>query len=178
MDRQVTADLIQEGSKLLSRLLQVYATRRHAPDPPAAEMPAIEKHEPAIEKEQVERRGVSTEQTIAYQRRELAKELILLEGHLQQACKIGGEACDCCEKHPLKIEGLAQETAGMTAEPIYSELASWVREIAPAVTAEASASGEYEQMYPELAMQAREFRKAIMPESITKEVSDAPEEAS
>ena len=163
------ADVIQEGSKVISRLLQVYATRR-----PAMEPITIEK--PAVDQDRVERRSVSTEQTIAYQRRELAKELILLEGHLQQSCKIGGEACDCCEKHPLKIEGLAQETAGMTADPVYTDLASWVKDIAPMVTAEASASGDYEQMYPDIAVQARQFRKAIMPESVTQEVSDAKQE--
>jgi hypothetical protein len=40
--------------------------------------------------------GVSTADTIAYQNRELIKEMLLLEAHLQQGCKIGGVACDCC----------------------------------------------------------------------------------
>jgi len=128
-----------------------------APNPTPAPTPA-----PAPAR-QTELRGLTTDQTVHYQRRELAKELILLEGHLQQGCKIGGRACDCCEKHPLKIEGLAQETAGMSTDPIYEELAGWISNIAPMTSWEASASGRYDDEYPRLAMKAREFRKAIMP---------------
>ncbi len=55
---------------------------------------------------------VSTFETITYQQREIGKELLLLEKHFQQQCKIGGKACDCCEKHPITIEALVQETLG------------------------------------------------------------------
>jgi len=106
--------------------------------------------------------GISTPDTIAYQKREIGKALILLEKHLLQGCKIGGKACDCCEKHPLEIEGLAQETRGMINDPLYDELVQWVREITPITTAGASASGEYDGIYPELALEARKFRKRIM----------------
>jgi len=159
----VVADLIQEGSKLVSRLMQVYATRRVTMEPVAIET----KKDEAVERTTPR---VSTEQTVLYQRKEIAKELILLEGHLQQGCKIGGQACDCCEKHPLKIEGLAQETLGMSPDPIYRELADWTHQIAPMTSENAAASGQYDTEYPGLAMKAREFRKAIMPAQI-KEVA-------
>ncbi|GAJ24879.1 unnamed protein product, partial [marine sediment metagenome] len=46
---------------------------------------------------------VTTEETIAYQKRELGKELLLLEKHLREGCRIPpttGEPCDCCSpKH-------------------------------------------------------------------------------
>ncbi len=43
--------------------------------------------------------GVTTKETIAYQKRELGKELLLLEKHLSEGCRIPpttGEPCDCC----------------------------------------------------------------------------------
>jgi hypothetical protein len=107
--------------------------------------------------------GVSTEETIAYQKREISKELLLMEKHLQQHCKISGVACDCCGgKHLITIEGLAQETLGMTGDPVYNELVDWTKVVTPLTTANASASGKYEDKYPELALQAREMRKRIM----------------
>jgi hypothetical protein len=57
---------------------------------------------------------VTSLETITYRRREIGKELLPLEKHSQQLCRIGGVACDCCEKHPITIEALAQETLGMT----------------------------------------------------------------
>ena len=76
---------------------------------------------------------VTTEETIAYQRRELGKELLLLEAHLREGCRIPpttGEPCDCCSpKHTITIEALALETYGMTGDPIYQELTKWAEEI-------------------------------------------------
>lgn len=108
------------------------------------------------------RSPVTTEETIAYQRRELGKELVLLEKHLQQKCKIAGKPCDCCQKHPLIIEALAQETLGMTADPLFDETAQWARQVSPLTTEAASASGTYDQRYPQLAVEARRLRKRIM----------------
>lgn len=105
--------------------------------------------------------GVTTTETIQYQREEMVKELSLLEKHLQQGCKIFGKACDCCEKHPVTVEGLAQETLGMTADPLYSEVAQWARKLAPITTIEASESRQYDKVYYQLAVEARELRKRI-----------------
>ncbi len=111
--------------------------------------------------------GDRTAETIEYQKREMAKELLLLEKHLQQGCKINGKACDCCKKHPIAIEGLAQETRGMTSEPVLEEIVTFVKDIGPKTTEEASASGIYDREYPNLAIKARQLRKAIMANSDT-----------
>ena len=109
-----------------------------------------------------ENSGVSTAETILYQKRELSKELLLLEKHLQQSCKIAGKACDCCTKHPIAIEALAQEALGMTGDLLFTKVAEWATEIAPMTTVEASKSGKYEETYSQLAVKARELRKKIM----------------
>ena len=105
---------------------------------------------------------VSTQDTIAYQNREIGKDLLLLERHLQQLCQIDGTPCDCCQKHPMAIEALAEETFGMTGTAVYKEIADWAKVIAPITTQEASGSGEYAEIYPRLSMQARELRKKLM----------------
>ena len=105
---------------------------------------------------------VSNKETIDYQKREIGKELLILEKHLQQGCKINQVACECCQKHPLAIEALAEETLGMTAEPVYSELKDWTKGLGPKVTTEASSSGKYDDEYPRMAVKAREFRKKIL----------------
>lgn len=179
--RRVLGDIIQQGGRILTGYLQLAMAKRPPPpnitetlspaiikrtEPEIKPLPEI-KLESTPEPEPVsepvpETHKVTTPQTIAYQKRELAKELVLLEGHLQQGCKIDGEACDCCEKHPLKIEGLAQEAAGMSPDPIFKHLSNWVNAITPKTTEEASASGQYDAEYPELAITAREYRKALM----------------
>jgi hypothetical protein len=162
MDVQTMATLIREGGRLVTEVLQVFgrqpATVQEKPviDLPQEKPDPLPPPPPSTPK-------VTTEQTINHQKRELVKELLLLEGHLQQSCKIDGIACDCCTKHPITIEGLAQETTGMTTDPVFKDLASWAKSIADITTEEASASGEYDERYPELAIKAREFRKAIMP---------------
>lgn len=169
MDKEALATIITQGGRLLTHLLRTYSNPPVKVSLPMLETDLSSERPPEVPIEQPPKSAsffdpVSTEETVLYQRRELAKELILLEGHLQQGCKINSKACDCCEKHPLKIEGLAQETAGMTADPVYSKLADWTRTIAPVTSEEAAASGQYNDEYPKLAMEAREFRKAIMPD--------------
>lgn len=105
---------------------------------------------------------VSNDEIVAYQKREIGKELLVLEKHLQQGCKINGKGCDCCMKHPLALDALADETIGMTAEPVYNELKNWIKEINPKVTAKSSSSGRYDNEYPRMAVRAREFRKKIL----------------
>lgn len=111
-----------------------------------------------------EKAVVSDAQILDYQRQEIGKELLLLERHLSQQCKIAGLPCPCCTRHPLTLEALATETTGMTNDPIYGKLIKWTKEISPITTKEASASGKYEEQYPKLAIQAREFRKQILKE--------------
>jgi hypothetical protein len=67
-----------------------------------------------------------------------------------------------CQKHPMAIEALSQEALGMTGDPVYAETAEWTKSVSPMTTAQASASGNYEDKYPKLAVEARELRKRIM----------------
>ena len=105
--------------------------------------------------------SISTAQTIDYQNREILKEMLLLEKHLQQGCSIDGIACDCCEKHPTTLEALAEETYGMTARPVYKEIKEWVSSISPKVSEAASQSGKFGDEYPLMAVRARELRKKL-----------------
>jgi len=108
--------------------------------------------------------GVSTEETIAYQKRELGKELLLLEKHLREGCRIPpttGEPCDCCSpKHTVTIEALALETYGLTGDPIYQDLAKWAEEIERKTTIPEIESGRHN--YGENAVQARGYRKKLL----------------
>lgn len=129
--------------------------------PPAqAAVAEEEKETPASEQASVAR--VTNAETIQYQRRELGKVIMLLELHLQQGCKINGKACDCCEKHPIVIEGLAEETLGMTGDKLYEDVIAWAKKITPITTEEASRSGKYDNIYPDLAVEGRNIRKRIM----------------
>ena len=151
MERRTWATIFQEGGKLLSALLRDFPLIRHTP--------ALPKTAPVM----VENKSAPTnDETVRYQKREIGKELLLLEKHLQQGCKIEGKPCDCCEKHPIAIEGLVQETLGMIKDPSLSKLVEWTRSVGPITTQASSASGEYDKKYPELAVEARQFRKAIM----------------
>lgn len=107
-------------------------------------------------------KGVDDDEVITYQNEEIVKELLLLDKHLQQGCKIHGTACDCCEKHPVTLQALAEETYGMTGHPIYAQISDWCKQINPMVSAEASASGDFDQDYAAMAMTCREFRKTLM----------------
>jgi hypothetical protein len=67
-----------------------------------------------------------------------------------------------CEKHPIAIEALSQETLGITGDSLYSELAGWAQALMPMTTAEASASGKYDEKYREMAIKSRDYRKRVM----------------
>jgi len=111
---------------------------------------------------------VNERELILYQQKELLKQLIPLEMHLAQGCKIAGKACDCCAKHPLAIESLAEETVPMAGSNagLYRDLAEWARGIGEMTSAQASESGQYDKEYPLLAQQARQFRKVISQEML------------
>lgn len=120
--------------------------------------PAVSGHAP------LRRSLVSDEALVAYQKRELGKELLLLEKHLQQGCRIPaltGEPCDCCGgKHAVVIEALALETYGMAADQIYQDIAEWARSIQLIASVEEIASGQHK--YGPEAVKARGFRKEVM----------------
>jgi len=121
-----------------------------------------------IQKQVAQVPGVTGGELVKHQNRELLKEMVLLEAHLLQKCKIAGKPCDCCQKHPIALEGLARETLGITGNPIYSQIADWAKEISPITTPEASASGKFDDRYLQLAVDLRELRKPVMIEAATK----------
>jgi len=108
--------------------------------------------------------GVSTEETVAYQNREIGKLLLRLERHYAQKLRINGVPCDCGQsKHLLDLESLAEETVPMVDNPqIYYRIIEWVREVGPKSSEEAAKSGNYDEEYPAFSRQAREFRKELL----------------
>ena len=107
--------------------------------------------------------GVSTEETVAYENREIVKNLDVLEKHYAQKLTIAGKKCDCgSTKHLLSIEALAEETISMVDNPqLYYRLIDWVKEVGPKSTTPAAQSGQYDNEYPIFAQQVRDFRKEL-----------------
>ncbi len=179
MNTQIVAIVISEGAKLIGQFYRNRPIILNQPSPQLTKVLVPEKP-PELDTEILTPNkkaayGVSDAETIAYQGRELGKALLLMELHLQQKCKINGIPCDCCEKHPMAIEALAEEALGMTGDSIYADISAWTKEITTMTTAEASASGQYDNRYPELAKEARVYRKKLMgTEDITALIS--PEE--
>ncbi len=169
---QLIATIIQQAGYGISLLLSHFSGPKTLPPIARPQVSAsiietkISEPPPSVaaekpQSESIPVRGVPTEETIRYQKRELGKELLLLQKHLEQGCKINGVACDCCEKHPIAIEGLAQETLGITGDKIYDDVAEWAKKISPLTSPEASASGQFNEAYPKLAVEARELRKRV-----------------
>jgi hypothetical protein len=132
---------------------QVPATQRTAPSATAAK---AGRASPRVE-------TAGTEETVAWQRRELAKELYRLQMNLAAGGMIAGKPCDCLSgKHALGLEALAEETAAMHQDPIYQEIIEWSRDLATKGTPEAIASGKYRDDYQRMAQEARGFRKRLL----------------
>ena len=123
-----------------------------------------EKVAQAVSTSVLERPGLSTEETIAYQNREIGKQLLAMESHYAQRMRIAGTPCDCgATKHLLYLEQLCVETIPMVGDPsTYEGIISWVRENEPKSTEEAAKSGRHDGEYPVLSGQARDFRKRVM----------------
>jgi hypothetical protein len=111
---------------------------------------------------------VTTQETVAYQNRELAKTLLVLETHLSQGCEIAGKVCDCCSpRHPLEIQKLAEEAIGMTGDPdgFYGQVVALGRLIEAQAAIERLEQiplGERKRMLAPLAEQCRTLRKRAM----------------
>lgn len=121
----------------------------------------------------------TTQDTVTELKRRLGKELYRLELDLVAGCKIMGKPCDCCgDKHQFGVEATAEELVPMDQDPIYRQVIAWYQEHAPAMTAEASASGEYDDRYPEYAKDVRKFRKLVLrTENIATLVEEAKKQA-
>lgn len=124
---------------------------------------------------------LTTAETVAYQNRELAKNLVVLERHYAQKLTINGKKCDCgAGRHLLAIESLAEETISMVENPsVYYRLIDWEKDVSPKSTDRAAKSGHYDEEYPIFSRQARGFRKELLgsldPSSMfTKKLEDLP----
>lgn len=108
--------------------------------------------------------GLSTEETVAYQNREIGKILLRMERHYAQKLRINGIPCDCgSQKHLLDLESLCEETIAMVDNPeIYYSVIEWCGEVAPKSTDQAAKSGLHDNEYPIFSRQARDFRKEII----------------
>ncbi len=112
---------------------------------------------------------LTSEETLAYQNREIAKELWQLEKHLAQGCRIPDKTgkripCDCCEKGSW-ISGLAYESIPIAeragkSSTIYEKIARWSEGLAPMVTVAAVEGGQYD--YKKLSGEASALRKELM----------------
>lgn len=172
MDKQIVALLIQGATKLTSEIIRYRPIKLD--NRPTSMQPTESVRIVATTGEKVNR-GVSTADTIAYQKEQLVKQITLMEMHLSQGCKIFGKACDCCEKHPEVIEALAEETLGMTGDPLYQEIIAWCQYLKPRTTAVASGSGEFDKEYARYALEGRRLRKALMGSAIIPQATNTRE---
>lgn len=110
------------------------------------------------------RGGVSREDTVLYQDREIGKLLLRMERHYAQKMRINGIPCDCGgPKHLLDLEAMAEESIPIARNTgIYYRILDWVREVGPKTTEEAVRSGNYDDQYPLMSYQARDLRKDIL----------------
>lgn len=108
--------------------------------------------------------GVSIEDTVTYQNREIGKLLLRMERHYAQRLRINGVACDCgSTKHLLDLESLCEETVPMVDNPdAYYRIIEWAKDASPKSTDRAAKSGQYDDVYPVFSRQARDFRKEVM----------------
>ena len=107
---------------------------------------------------------LSNEETVAYQKRELGKQLFAMELHYAQKMRINGIPCDCgSSKHLLGIETFSEETIPMVNNPqVYYDVLEWLKEVSPKSTDAAAKSGKFDEEYLRMSGEARDFRKKIM----------------
>jgi len=105
----------------------------------------------------------TTAETVVALKRRLTIELLQFQDDLLDRCKLEGKACDCCSsKHPLAIEAKVMELMTMDDNPAYLDVLQWMDQSRPRLTAEASASGQWDEWYVGEAVRAvREFRKRV-----------------
>ena len=112
---------------------------------------------------------LTPEETLAYQNREIARELWMLEKHLAQGCRIPDNSgtpipCDCCEKGgfiaALALEAIPiAERVSLPSED-YQAVVAWAEALGPKVTVDAIVSGVYD--YRALSGEASALRKKLM----------------
>jgi hypothetical protein len=124
---------------------------------------------------------ITSEETVVYQKKEIAKELWQLEKHLAQGCRIPDKdgkriPCDCCQKGTF-VSGLAYETIPIAerigqSSNIYNEIAAWCEELDTKVTVSAIENGRYD--YKKLSGEASTLRKKLMGTLALSAMTDNP----
>jgi len=106
---------------------------------------------------------VSTEETVAYQNREIVKVMRTMAKHCAQKFRIFNKPCDCGQRrHILEIEDLAEDTVQMVDNPnVYYRIIEVGKELEPKVTLNAIGSGRYDDEYPKYAKVYRELCKEL-----------------
>lgn len=151
----------------------VFSRRRGTPSP-SSPTTSPESPRPAARARTIE--TASTGETIAWQRREIAKELYRLQMNLAAGGMIAGKPCDCLSgKHVLGLEALAEETMAMHQDPVYQQVLDWTKEVDSKGTPDAIASGKYADDYPRMAGEARAFRKRLLGTEDTRAMVTAQE---
>lgn len=131
----------------------------------AEKPPKIEPQEaPKVHLTEPQPGGVSSEETVDYQNREIGKLLLRMERHYAQRLRINGIPCDCgSSKHLLDLESLSEETIPMVGNPqVYYRIIEWIKVVGPKSSDEAAKSGLYDEQYPGHSREARDFRKELM----------------
>lgn len=132
---------------------------------PAEKLPEIKPQEaPKVRLAEPQPGGLSIEQTVDYQNREIGKLLLRMERHYAQKLRVAGVPCDCgSQKHLLDLESLSEETIPMVDNPqVYYRIIEWIKKVGPTSTDEAAKSGVHDEQYPVFSHEARDFRKDLI----------------
>ena len=104
---------------------------------------------------------VTVEEQKARTRRYLLGELVELEKHLNEQCKIAGKVCACCGKHYVSIETLAREMANWDTAARWRELREWAGERYSVVETDEKVAQLDEATFTRLAAETRKFRNSL-----------------
>lgn len=156
MDKDTQVALIQEGGKLLGRIIES-----------AVSQPRVAPHEaPAASSRTAPRVATAnSEETTRELRRRLAKELYRMELDLDAGLRIAGKPCDCgSNKHTLMLEAAAEELISQDPSNAraYQDIIAWIPANAHKIHPEAIESGQYTEEYPFMANQFKLFRKRVL----------------
>jgi len=168
MDKKIIATIIQEGSRFISEAMRTYP-RQHSQQPIQGTKPPRIEPQSHTSSSTADVSKLTNDEIIAYQNREIGRELWQIEKHLAQGCRIPDSTgkltpCDCCQKGSF-IAGLAYESIpiaerGGKPSKTYEKIAQWAEELEHMVTVSAVESGQYD--YKKLSGQASALRKDLM----------------
>lgn len=123
-------------------------------------------------------KGVTDQQTLAYQLDHIIAPLRQLELHLAEKGRIMGVPCDCIAKAALDVSIFAEETIPIAARQrqdakFYTELASWAKRMQTIGNEEVVSSGKHDDEYLAESGNASRFRKQV--QAMLAELGSQPE---